>query len=97
MKNPLIYHCGVRAKLKRHNIGVPLKFTPFFRYSLKTSVSIVQYIIDCLIILFFIIWLLLCVSIFMVLDLIGPRKRFETGKGMYNPQIAYCLYDDATS
>ncbi|XP_039811858.1 uncharacterized protein LOC120674805 [Panicum virgatum] len=36
VNNPPKCHCGVRAKLQRPNIGVPPKFTPFFRCSLKT-------------------------------------------------------------
>ena len=40
VNNPPKCHCGVRAKLQRPNIGVPQKFTPFFRCSLKTRVSV---------------------------------------------------------
>ena len=40
VNNPPKCHCGVRAKLQRPNIGVPPKFTPFFRCSLKTRVSV---------------------------------------------------------
>ncbi|CAO2046455.1 unnamed protein product [Urochloa humidicola] len=32
-------HCGVPAYLQRNNVGVRLKFVPFFRCSLKTPVS----------------------------------------------------------
>lgn len=39
VNNPPLCHCGVRAYLQRPNIGVPVKFTPFFRCSLKTRVS----------------------------------------------------------
>ncbi|KAG2660582.1 hypothetical protein PVAP13_1KG451905 [Panicum virgatum] len=40
VNNPSKCHCGVRAKLHRHNIGVPPKFTSFFKCSLKTKVSV---------------------------------------------------------
>ncbi|KAG2548982.1 hypothetical protein PVAP13_9KG198013 [Panicum virgatum] len=40
VNNPPKCHCDVRAKLQRPNIGVPPKFTPFFRCSLKTRVSV---------------------------------------------------------
>ncbi|KAG2579025.1 hypothetical protein PVAP13_6NG142303 [Panicum virgatum] len=40
VNNPPKCHCGVRVKLQRPNIGVPTKFTPFFRCSLKTRVSV---------------------------------------------------------
>ncbi|KAG2630405.1 hypothetical protein PVAP13_3KG487101 [Panicum virgatum] len=36
VNNPPKCHCSVRAKLQRPNIGVPPKFTLFFRCSLKT-------------------------------------------------------------
>lgn len=51
VNNPPKCHCGVRAKLQRPNIGVPPKFTPFFRCSLKTRVSVMYRSIDSLILL----------------------------------------------
>lgn len=39
LNNPPLCHCGVKAYLQRPNVGVPIKFTPFFRCSIKTFVS----------------------------------------------------------
>ncbi|TKW09571.1 hypothetical protein SEVIR_6G111500v4 [Setaria viridis] len=39
VRDPPMCKCGVAAKLMRPNLGVPPKFTPFFRCSLKTHVS----------------------------------------------------------
>uniref|UniRef100_A0A0D9X031 Uncharacterized protein n=1 Tax=Leersia perrieri TaxID=77586 RepID=A0A0D9X031_9ORYZ len=36
VKNPPLCHCGYPCKLQRPNIGVPAKFTPFFRCKLTT-------------------------------------------------------------
>lgn len=41
VKNPPLCHCGYPCKLQRPNIGVPAKFTPFFRCKLTTHVSVV--------------------------------------------------------
>ncbi|CAO1947918.1 unnamed protein product [Urochloa humidicola] len=36
VKQRPLCHCGVPAYLQRNNVGVPPKFIPFFRCSLKT-------------------------------------------------------------
>ena len=38
VKNPPFCHCGVRAAIQRPNLGVQIKFAPFFRCSLKSKV-----------------------------------------------------------
>ncbi|RCV35804.1 hypothetical protein SETIT_7G269600v2 [Setaria italica] len=40
VRDPPMCKCGVPAKLMRPNLGDPPKFTPFFRCSLKTHVSL---------------------------------------------------------
>ncbi|RCV32692.1 hypothetical protein SETIT_7G023500v2 [Setaria italica] len=40
VRDPPMCKCGVAAKLMRPNLGVPPKFTQFFRCSIKTHVSI---------------------------------------------------------
>ncbi|RCV18395.1 hypothetical protein SETIT_3G297900v2 [Setaria italica] len=42
VRDPPMCKCGVPAKLMRPNLGDPPKFTPFFRCSLKTHVSILR-------------------------------------------------------
>jgi len=39
VSNPPFCHCGVRAEIQRPNVGVPIKFAPFFRCLLKSKVS----------------------------------------------------------
>ncbi|RCV21757.1 hypothetical protein SETIT_4G163200v2 [Setaria italica] len=40
VRDASLCNCGVPAKLMRPNLGVPPKFTPFFRCSLKTHISL---------------------------------------------------------